>query len=124
MNGIRYFLDTNALISLLNGNKAIEKQLHQASWIGTSVVCIIEFLSFPSLTENDRNLLYILIQRIHVLPVENKLSELEQIARLRQHTKLKLPVAIIAATTTMNKAVLFSNDKHFSTVPDLSLVTF
>jgi predicted nucleic acid-binding protein len=62
------------------------------------------------------------MKRIHILPVENSTAELEQIAKLRQRIKLKLPDAIIAAT--MSKADLFSNDKHFSTVPHLSVISF
>jgi hypothetical protein len=88
MSETKYFLDTNAIIALLNGNTHLEKRLYQADWIGTSVVCVIEFLSFSSLTGRDKNLLNILMQRISVLPIENSSPKLEKIAIVRQQTRL------------------------------------
>lgn len=124
MNGIKYFLDTNAIISLLNGNTALEQQLHSATWIGTSVICIIEFLSYPYLTASDRSLLHILSQRISILSIESSFLELELIAKLRQQTKLKLPDAVIAATAIQNQAVLLTNDRHFSSINNLNVVSY
>ena len=51
MSGIKYLLDTNAIISLLNGNKTIENAIDKADWLGISVINIIEFLSFESMVQ-------------------------------------------------------------------------
>ena len=124
MNGTKYLLDTNAIIALLNGDDTIEEKLQIAEWIGTSVVCIIEFLSFYALTANDKNLLQKLIQRIEVIPIENSLPELMQVALLRRQTRLKLPDAVIAATAIKHNARLITNDKHFIAISNLSVTTF
>jgi predicted nucleic acid-binding protein len=38
MNGNAYFLDTNAIITLLQGNKQLLQHLHDAQWVGISVI--------------------------------------------------------------------------------------
>jgi predicted nucleic acid-binding protein len=124
MNGTKYLLDTNAIIALLNGDDTIEEKLQTAEWIGTSVLCIIEFLSFYALTANDKNLLQKLMQRIEIIPIENSLPELMQVALLRRQTRLKLPDAVIAATAIKHNARLITNDKHFIAISNLSVTTF
>lgn len=112
------------MIALLNGNVELDNRLRNASWIGTSVVCVIEFLSFTNLQSEDKDLMYSLLKRINVFPVEHNLSWLEQVAELRQQTKLKLPDAVIAVSASANNAILLSNDKHFSSLPNLTVQTF
>lgn len=124
MNGTKFFFNTNAIVELLKGNPVVENLLLPASWIGTSVVCIIEFLAFSQLTLNDRHLLNALTHRISVLSIENNLPELEQMAILRRQTRLKLPDAIIAASAMANGAVLVSNDNHFTSIFSLSVISF
>ena len=38
MNGRRYFLDTNAVVSLLAGNRTLLEMLNQADYVATSVM--------------------------------------------------------------------------------------
>ena len=124
MSGTNYFLDTNAIIALLDGNRQIENILPSATWTGTSVVCIIEFLSFPDLSVNDRSLLYSLTQRIGVISIENSFQELEQVANIRKQTRLKLPDSVIAATALAMNAILISNDREITAIPNFSVVNF
>ncbi len=74
MNGSHSLLATNAIIALLNANEAIEQELETGDRIGTSVVCLIEFLLFHVLTTNEKILLQKLMQRIEVAPVANSLT--------------------------------------------------
>lgn len=124
MSGTKYFLDTNAIISLLDGNSAIENMLSSATWIATSVICIIEFHSYTNLSSNDKILLYQLVQRISIIQIENKASELQQIADLRAQTRLKIPDAVIAANAMANNATLISNHSHFRNISNLSVAKF
>lgn len=39
MNGRRYFLDTNAIVALLAGNRMLLELLNQADYVATSVIC-------------------------------------------------------------------------------------
>ncbi len=95
MSGNKYLLDTNAIIALLDGNTIITNKLDSAYWVGTSVLCIIEFLSFSNLSASDKILLYKLTERITVIPIENDIALLEHIGDFRAQTKLKTPDAVI-----------------------------
>ncbi|MDQ6609181.1 MAG: PIN domain-containing protein [Bacteroidota bacterium] len=124
MSGSKYFLDTNAIIASLNGNTVVEEVLQSATWIGTSVICIIEFLSYRDLSDSDRALLYKLVQRIQVIQIENDMIVLEKIANFRMQTSLKTPDSIIAANAIANNAVLISSDDHFKDIKRLTVLKF
>lgn len=124
MNGIRYFLDTNAVISLLKGNTFIEQQLASADWVGLSVISILEFLAYPLLSSNDRILLTKLIDRVEVISIINDFDTLEYIASFKKRTRLKLPDAIIAATALHQQAILITNDKHFTNISSLQTIPY
>ena len=107
MNGTRYLFDTNAIIALLKGNSRLDNLLLQADWIATSIINVLEFLSFSYLNETDKKVFYEFISRIRVIPVSDKdRNVLETIAELRIFQHLKLPDAIIAGTAINNNAVL------------------
>ena len=125
MNGTRYLFDTNANIALSKGNSSLDNLLLQADWIATSIINVLEFLSFSYLNETDKKVFYEFISRIRVIPVSDKdRNVLETIAELRIFQHLKLPDAIIAGTAINNNAVLLTNDKAFSKIPLLKIEVF
>ncbi|MDQ2753538.1 MAG: PIN domain-containing protein [Bacteroidota bacterium] len=126
MSGTNYFIDTDAIIALLNGNKVIENAINDANWLGVSVINIVEFLSFSNLTLNDRSVFEIFLQRVIIinLSFEDHINIINTAATFRISYKLKLPDAIIAASAMLNDAVLITNDKQFSTIPNLQILAF
>jgi predicted nucleic acid-binding protein len=116
MNGKRYFLDTNAIIALLKGEKKLLEILRDSQWIGVSVISCIEYLSFPRIPESDKLLLKRLIEKVDVqdLAVSNT-RLIEKITDTRKHRKLKLPDAVIIASAEINNAVLITRDKKILT---------
>jgi len=114
MNGKRYFLDTNAIIALLNGDNNIAILLNEAEWVGISVINKLEFLSFPNLSISDLEIFQKFISKVNVIPLTNDNDELHTlIVHIRNKYKLKLPDAIIAATTVVTKSKLITGDKAF-----------
>jgi tRNA(fMet)-specific endonuclease VapC len=125
MNGIKYFFDTNAVISLLAGNTSLEKTLSAADWVGISAISVIEFFSYPNLSFKDKLLFKILLDRIEVIGISaSNTGFLEDIAAFKIESKLKLPDAIIAGYAIQNQATLVSNDKDFEGIKKLSLLKF
>jgi tRNA(fMet)-specific endonuclease VapC len=123
MSGERYLLDTNAVISLLGGNKALAERLEQADWIGISIISQLEFLVFPELSKEDKGLFEAFAARVEVVGLTASQRELlSQITELRRTRKLKLPDAIIAGTALYHNATLITEDGHFSAVPDLNVL--
>lgn len=125
MNGKVCFLDTNAIIALLQGNKQIIQYLHDAQWIGISVISQIEFLVFPDLTDDDKSIFKQFLQRIDVIGLSSKQDELiELIIKLRQQYNLKLPDVIIAATAILYNADLITFDNQFRRIKELNVIDF
>lgn len=120
MSGNRYFLDTNAIVQLLAGNPDVLNILSKASYIAISVICELEFLAFPGLTENDRRLFDSFAKRVEVIDLCSSDSELkDRILAFRSGRKLKLPDAIIAASASVHACVLLTADKRLQKVPGL-----
>jgi tRNA(fMet)-specific endonuclease VapC len=67
MSGNRYVLDTNAIVALLQENIQLIDLLKDADWIGISVISQIEFLVFPGLSQDDRQIFEQFLQRVEVL---------------------------------------------------------
>src|SRR5215217_8116668 len=124
MNGNRFFFDTNAIIAYLGGNTNIQEAIANASWIGTSVITVIEFLSFSELSNNDLLLFNIFLNRIEVIGISNNLGFLEALAIFKLESKLKLPDALIAGHAMQLQATLIFNDKHFQNINKLSVLRF
>lgn len=124
MNG-RYFLDTNAIIGFLDGNSVLFEVLSSAKWIGTSVICCLEFLSYPDLSKTDEELFEKFVGRISVVDLLYSEEELiQEIRRIRKEKKVKLPDAIIVASASTYEATLVSNDKVFSNSDPIQVLTF
>ena len=125
MNGKRYLLDTNAVVALLQGNNKLLNLLQSAQWIGISVITQIEFLAFSGLIDEDKHIFSQFLQRIDVIELAPKQSELiDLIIKLRQQYRIKLPDAIIAATAIQYEASLVTADKQLQKIQELDVVDF
>ena len=122
MNGkLRCVLDTNAVVSLLSGNQELATRLEAAAYVGISVITYLEFLAFEGLSENDRNSFKLFCTRVEIVPLvhDDELSEKALMLRTKHH--LKLPDAIIGATALCRKALIITNDTHFSGISSLTV---
>ena len=125
MSGRRYILDTNAIIALLKGHQELLDLLHQAEWMGISIISRLEFLSFPRLTESDEILFYEFVKRVDVIELKSSESDLlELIVQIKKQNSLKLPDAIIAATALKHRSTLITADSDFRKVTDLDRYIF
>lgn len=121
MNGERYLLDTNAVISLLGGNRPLAERLEKAEWVGISIISQLEFLVFPELSEEDESLFEAFAARVEVVGLTASQRELlSRIIELRRTRQLKLPDTIIAGTALHYRAILITGDEHFSSLTELA----
>jgi predicted nucleic acid-binding protein len=116
---LRFVLDTNAVVSLLNGNRELATRLETAAYVGVSVITYLEFLAFDGLTDDDRNNFKQFCSRVEVVPLVHNDDLADKALSLRTQHRLKLPDAIIGATALCRKAVLITNDSHFSGISPL-----
>jgi len=125
MSGNRYVLDTNAIVALLQGNLQLIELLKDAAWLGVSVISQIEFLIFPGLTQDDRQIFEQFLQRVEVLGlVAIDAVLIEKIIEIRQQHRLKLPDAVIAAMAIQNSASLVTADREFAKVTILTVINW
>ena len=125
MNGNRYVLDTNAIVALLQGNIQLRELLKDAEWLGVSVISQIEFLVFPGLTQDDRQIFEQFLQRVEVLGLAAIDAVLiDKIIEIRQQYRLKLPDAVIAAIAIQNSANLVTADREFAKVTSLTVINW
>ena len=115
MNGKRYLLDTNAVIQLLAGNPSLIKMVEDSDFLAISVISKLEFLSYPDLTEDEKNAFSELLEDLTVFDLMASDSALMQEAvAMRIDGGLKLPDAVIAATALVNGCEIITNDAHFA----------
>ena len=125
MSGNRYVLDTNAIVALLHGNIQLIELLKNADWLGVSVISKIEFLVFPGLTQDDRQIFEQFLQRVEVLGlVAIDAVLIDKIVEIRQQHRLKLPDAVIAAMSIQNSASLVTADREFTKVTNLTVINW
>lgn len=125
MNGTRYLLDTNAVISIINGNKQLIDLLNSASFIAFSIISIIEFLSYSNLSEKDKAVFQKMIEEASVINIRQTDSELiDSIITIRKSYKVKLPDAIVAATALTYNCKLISNDKELNKISGIEILSF
>ncbi len=118
-------IDTNAILSFLQGNARLIQLLRETDWIGISIISQIEFLVFPDLTQSDRQLFQEFLQLVQVidLTTENE-ALIGEIIETRQQYRLKLPDAIIAAMAIYYSASLITADQGFKKVSALTVISW
>ena len=117
----RYVLDTNAVVALLNGNHELATRLEAAAYVGISVVTYLEFLAFDGLMREDLKNFKQFCSRVEIVPLAHNDDLADNALSLRTRHRLKLPDAIIGATALFRKAILITNDSHFSGIPALTV---
>lgn len=115
MSGELICVDTNIIVYTLAGRQDLADKV-RGKTIVLSVVAEIEALSFPELSEKDRQMIAAYVQRCTVIGIGDRVKQ--ETVRLRTLHKLKLPDAIIAATALVLDATLLTADKAFSRLSD------
>ena len=121
MSGTKLLLDTNILLYLLNGDETLADLLS-----GTrpyiSFITELELLSFQKLKSSEKKKISNLIKHCTIIDVNAPIKELT--INIRQKSNLKLPDALIAATSKYLQIPLLSADKDFDKVKDLDLIYY
>jgi predicted nucleic acid-binding protein len=111
MSGTKFLLDTNAVITLLNGNiKNKDLPITDQSGLFISIITRMELLAFSSLTETEeKQIRDFLNYNISTVSINNHIEETA--IQIRRTGGLKLPDSIIAATAIVLDTVLLTDDK-------------
>jgi predicted nucleic acid-binding protein len=121
MNGTNLFVDTNILLYLLNGDKVVSELLDSKK-IFISFISEIELLSFRKLSTQENKIIRQLLSDCTLIDMneEIKLKTIE----LKLNYNLKIPDAIIGATSSYLKIPLVTADKQFKSVKNIDLIFY
>ena len=122
MNGPTSILvDTNLIILGIGGDNRA-RELMEGHTLFISVITEIELLSISFQKIQDERLMRDFISRCFIVDLDNDVKR--QTIRIRKEYKMKLPDAIIAASSIVRKLTLYTADKGFDKVVTLDVVLF
>jgi predicted nucleic acid-binding protein len=125
MSGRRLFLDTNAIVALLQGNQELVNYTRGVDWIGVSIISQIEFFCFSKLTDVDRNLFTEFLTQIEVIGLPSSDRQLiDRTVEIRRTLRIRLPDAIIVASALTRNASLVTADRELLSIKDLPVLSF
>lgn len=112
MSGPNWLLDTNVVIGLLKGHKPavdLAENVHlDLRSIAVSQITRMELLGFRSLDASEEDHIRRFLGCCHVFLLDEQIEELA--IRIRRSTGLKLPDAIISATSIIKNLTLLTLD--------------
>ncbi len=117
MSGSESLLDTNAIIHLLKGNKALGSLIHHYQ-LYISFISEIELLGYQGITAKETRQIEAFINDCRMVDINQQIKR--KVIQLRKTKKIKLPDAIIAATTLYLAASFVPSDKGFKNITGLT----
>ena len=119
MSGISILSDTNPLIYVLNGNREVADYL-DGKQIWVSAITELELFGKKGLNKSELKEINYLIDNCIIADIN---ADIKQITKnLLQESAIKLPDAIIAATSFYLDIPLFTADIEFQKIEGLNLI--
>ena len=117
MNGISVMIDTNIAIGLLNGDESLA-EMFDGKDVRVSFITELELLCKPGMKTSEKKEIQAFIDDCTVLEINSTIKEIA--ISIRQTANIKLPDAIIAATSIFWNLPFFTRDEDFKTINGLS----
>lgn len=113
----KYLYDTNAVINLLKGDVELLSLAENADALYISVITILEFLSFKDVSKSDEKLFREFCDRVEIVDVVfSHHSLIHDIVAIRKKYAVKIPDAIVCASSLFVEAELITADKQLLSV--------
>lgn len=118
MSGIRYVVDTNCFIYLLDENPILLPFI-DSIW-AFSYITEIELLSKSGITSSEDMIIKYMLSTCYKVEHTQQLTEL--VISLKREYKIKLPDAIIAATAKILNLPLLTADSGFTKLKTIDCI--
>lgn len=119
MNGNDFLVDTNILIYFQNGFEGIDTILESKNMY-ISFISEMELLSYPNSTKQELLATRTLLEECFIIEMNQEIKN--KAIEIRSTNNIKLPDAIVAATSLLYKLPLITADKGFSKVKELDVI--
>ena len=121
MNGNNILLDTNTVLYFLSGDETVADFI-QGKKLFISIITELELLSYKHLTLKEVKIITAFLKEIHIENISQQIKE--EAIKIRRNSNLKLPDAIIAATSIYLQIPVFSADKELKSVNGLDFIYY
>jgi predicted nucleic acid-binding protein len=121
MNGNRLLLDTNIVLYILAGDETLATFLN-GKILSLSIISELELLSFKKLTQKESKIITSFLSELKIEHISEEIKN--STIKIRKSTNLKLPDAIIVATSIVLKIPLITSDKQISSVEGLDVILY
>ena len=121
MNGNSIFLDTNIVLYLLSGDRTVADFLNDKT-IFLSFVTELELLGYKDISPEEQIKVENLLADSTIIDINSMIKKM--VIELRKSQKIKLPDAIIAATSHYLNIPFMTSDKDFSKLTDLNILLY
>lgn len=116
-----YLFDTNCVLYLLKGNKAIAK-IADGNILATNFIIEVELLGWKSLVDKEKKIIQSYIEATYYYDYSTQIKN--KTIELRRKYNLKLADAFIAATAVTYNLTLISADIGFEKISELNFLHF
>ncbi len=121
MSGINLLADTNILLYLFAGDSTVSMLL-DSKRIFISFITEIELLTFKKLSKEERKTIKDFLDGCTIIGLSEEIKN--KTIELKLNYNLKIPDAIIAATSSYLRIPLISADAEFKNIPTLDLIYY
>ncbi len=121
MNGNSCLIDTNIVLYLLNGDETLSEFL-LGKQLFLSVISEMELLSFPKITQREQKKIQAFMNDLNMIHLQEDIKKTAIL--LKRKYGIKLPDAIIAASSICMNVPLISSDKQFKQIDRLEFVLY
>ncbi len=119
-----FILDTNILILYFQGDVAVQKWLDKQraryESLAISTLSVVELLSYPKMSSQEKTFIELLIRQLIVIDVDMTIARTA--ATLRSETNLKTIDSVIAGTALAFHAALITRDRAFLKLKKLIVI--
>lgn len=120
MSGNNFFVDTNILIYLLKGDNTLSELLYNKR-LFISFISELELLSYP-VDKAESKKIKSLLKDCQIVELNEDIKHLT--IELRKQYKLKLPDAIVVASSVYSNSPLITADKGFKKLSMFDIVIY
>lgn len=121
MSGNKLLVDTNVVLYLLSGDKTVADLLDKKQ-IYLSFISELELLGYPGITSTEIQKVENFLDQCKIVDINEDIKT--EAVRLKRKNRIKLPDAIIAATSVYLDMPLFTADEGFGGIEGINLILY
>lgn len=121
MSGGKIFIDTNIALYLLSGDETVAEML-QGKEVFISSITQLELLGYPSITRGEIDKVEMFLSACRIIELTGPIKE--RTIKIKRASQVKLPDAIIAASSQYLGLPLITADKGFTKIEGIDLLLY